>query len=295
MPDFLMKPKIDFAFKEIMTDAEARKGFLSAVLKLKPEDIRETSILNTFLRKIHKEDKQGILDVRISMNNNTEIDVEIQLAELRAWPDRSLFYISKMFAEQIEAGQEYDVLKKCVSISILDFKLLEGKDFYSCFHLREDTRNTLYTDKIEFHVLELPKLPEELKEDNSGILLWAKFINSERKEDFEMIAEKDQYIGSAYKRLQNISQDRQMQLEYEAREKAVRDYNQMMKEARADGERIGREDGVRIGRESALKGMMEICRDDLGLTRTETITKIAEKFKITEEEAETEINQYWNG
>lgn len=287
MPDFLMKPKIDFAFKEIMTDAEARKGFLSAVLKLKPGDIRETNILNTFLRKIHKEDKQGILDVRISMNNNTEIDVEIQLAELRVWPDRSLFYISKMFAEQIEAGQEYDVLKKCVSISILDFKLLEGRDFYSCFHLREDTRNTLYTDKIEFHVLELPKLPEELKEDNNGILLWAKFINSERKEDFEMIAEKDQYIGSAYKRLQNISQDRQMQLEYEAREKAVRDYNQMMKEAREDGERTGRE--------SALKGIMEICRDDLGLTRTETITKIAEKFKITEEEAETEINQYWNG
>lgn len=59
MPDFLMKPKIDFAFKEIMTDAEARKGFLSAVLKLKPGDIRETNILNTFLRKIHKEDKHS--------------------------------------------------------------------------------------------------------------------------------------------------------------------------------------------------------------------------------------------
>lgn len=52
-----------------------------------------------------------------------------------------------------------------------------------------------------------------------------------------MIAEKSQYIGSAYKRLQNISRDKQMQ--YEAREKAVRDYNQMMKEARESGEKIG--------------------------------------------------------
>lgn len=30
MSDFLMKPKIDFAFKEIMADEIARIGFLSA-------------------------------------------------------------------------------------------------------------------------------------------------------------------------------------------------------------------------------------------------------------------------
>ena len=32
MSDFLMKPKIDFAFKEITEDEKARVGFLSAVL-----------------------------------------------------------------------------------------------------------------------------------------------------------------------------------------------------------------------------------------------------------------------
>ncbi len=284
MDGFLMKPKIDFAFKEIMMDADARKGFLSAVLKLNPSAIRETSILNTFLRKVHKEDKQGILDVRISMNDDTEIDVEIQLTELRAWADRSLFYIAKMYTEQIEAGQDYSILKKCVSISILDFKLFEGGEFYSCFHLREDSRNTLYTDKIEFHVLELPKLPEELKEDSSDIVLWAKFINAERKEDFEMIAEKNQYIGSAYRRLQNISQDKQMQLEYEAREKAVRDYNQLMREAREAGERIGREAGEKIGREMAKKDALERARSMVkdGLPAD----KIAQYSGLTLEEIE---------
>lgn len=40
----------------------ARIGFLSAVLKIKPEDIKETKILNTYLQKEHEEDKQGILD-----------------------------------------------------------------------------------------------------------------------------------------------------------------------------------------------------------------------------------------
>ena len=87
-----------------------------------------------------------------------------------------------MYADQIEQGQKYDVLKKCVSIRILDFELFKKEvGFYSCFHIREDTRGFLYTDKMEFHVIELPKLPLELTEDCAGIELWAKFINAERK------------------------------------------------------------------------------------------------------------------
>ena len=39
MDNFLMKPKIDFAFKEIMANEQARIGFLSAVLKIKPEEL----------------------------------------------------------------------------------------------------------------------------------------------------------------------------------------------------------------------------------------------------------------
>ena len=125
MDNFLMKPKIDFAFKEIMMNEKARIGFLSAILNIEPEDIKETQILNSYLRKGHEEDKQGILDVRILMNNDTEIDTEIHLSELKVWADRSLFYISKMYTDQIRQGQKYDVFKKCVSISILDFILFE--------------------------------------------------------------------------------------------------------------------------------------------------------------------------
>lgn len=237
MSNFLMKPKIDFAFKEIMMNNEARLGFLSAILKLNPKEIKDTRILNTNLRKLHKDDKQGILDVRILMNNDVEIDIEIQLSELKVWADRSLFYLSKMYVEQIEEGQQYDVFKRCVSISILDFTLFHDTDeFYSCFHLREDNRHTLYTDKMEFHVLELSKLPKELKEDTSDILLWAKFISAEREEEFDMLATKNPYIKSAYEQLQVISQDKQKRLEYEAREKAIRDHNQMMYEAKQLGE-----------------------------------------------------------
>ena len=249
MSDFLMKPKIDYAFKEIMMDEQARIGFLSAVLKLNPADIRKTELLNTSLRKLHEDEKQGIVDVRILMNNHTEIDIEIQLSILNVWADRALFYLAKMYTDQIRPGQDYTVFKKCVSISILDFVLFrEDPEFYSCFHIREDSRQTLYTDKMEFHVLELPKLPPELIDGSSDILLWAKFINSERKEEFDMLATKNPYIGSAYEHLQVISQDREKRREYEAREKAIRDYNQGILEAEQRGREEGKAEGRAQGR-----------------------------------------------
>ncbi len=254
MTEFLMKPKIDFAFKEIMMNEKARIGFLSAILKLNPVDIKKTELLNTNLRKLHEDEKQGILDVRILLNNATEIDIEIQLSMLSVWADRALFYLAKMYTEQIRPGQNYSVFKKCVSISILDFTLFpDNTDFYSCFHIREDSRHTLYTDKMEFHVLELPKLPDKLKEDSGDILLWAKFINAERKEEFDMLAEKNTYIESAYEQLQVISQDKQKRLEYEAREKAILDYNQGIFEAEQRGIQQGIQRGIQQGIQQGIQ------------------------------------------
>ena len=237
-----------------MMDEKARTGFLSAVLDIPPGDIRETCILNTSLRQEHGDDKLGILDVRLLMDSDREIDIEIQLSGLSVWAERSLFYLAKMLIGQIKPGDSYRVFKKCVSISILDFILFredggtqDNGSFYSCFHIREDTRHFLYTDKMEFHVIELPKLPEGLREGCSSLELWAKFIDSERKEDLDMIAQMDPYIESAYKKLQLISQDKEKRQEYEAREKAIRDHAEMMLEAEERGWKRGVEKGLEKG------------------------------------------------
>ncbi|MCX4328451.1 MAG: Rpn family recombination-promoting nuclease/putative transposase [Lachnospiraceae bacterium] len=271
----LMKPKIDFAFKEIMGDSEVRKGFLSAVLKINPEDIKETKIIDTFLRKKHKKDKLGILDVRILMDDGTEIDVEIQLIKFTAWEDRTLFYVSKMITEQIKEGEDYSKIKKCIHIGVLDFVLFKDTgEFYSSFHLMEDNRHTVYSDKIEFHVIELPKLPEELKENSSDLLLWAKFLNAEKKEEFEMLAKKNMYIEKAYDRLQVISMDKKKQLEYTARQKAILDYNQLMKEYTEAGLKKGEEIGLKKGEEIGLKKGEEIGLkkgEEIGLRKGEEI------------------------
>ena len=166
---------------------------------------------------------------------------------------------AEVCSDEIKPGESYRIFKKCVSISILNFTLFQGEtDFCSCFHIREDTRNFLYTDKMEFHVIELPKLPEELQDDSSDLELWTKFIDAERKEVFDMLADKNPYIESAYQKLQIISQDKEKRLEYEAREKALRDYNEGLLEAEERGIAIGQEQGIRQGTLSIAKKLIDM-------------------------------------
>ena len=97
--EFIMKPKVDFCFKELMEDEEIRRGFISAVLGVEPEEIIRTELLATHLRKEHKDDKLGILDVRVMLNGESQIDMEIQLSPFEAWEERTLFYLSRMYAQ----------------------------------------------------------------------------------------------------------------------------------------------------------------------------------------------------
>ena len=271
--DFIMKPKVDFCFKELMEEAEVRKGFSAAVLHIPPEDIAETLLLPTNLRKKYEEDKLGILDVRVLLNNSTQIDIEIQVSPFLLWPERSLFYLAKMFTDQIEKGEGYEKLEKCVHVGILDFILFgEDKEYYSCFHIREDVRNCLYTDKLEVHILELPKLKKH-DYPETELLNWAKFMNAERQEEFEEMAEKDQYIEKAYEALKNISADQEKRLEYEAREKALRDHDYLMKsnwEAGLEaGEKIGINKGIEQG-EGRVNRLIQLLIEN---SRTDEIEK----------------------
>ncbi len=47
MDNFIMSPKIGFAFKELMRNDIVRKGFISAVLDISPESVKSTVLLNT--------------------------------------------------------------------------------------------------------------------------------------------------------------------------------------------------------------------------------------------------------
>ena len=81
-----------------------------------------------------------------------------------------------------------------------------------------------------------------------------------------MLAEKDPYIGSAYQQLQIISQDKQKRLEYETREKAIRDHNQLLLEAEQRGIQLGKQEGIQLGKQEGIQEeAIRIAKDLLSL------------------------------
>ncbi len=120
---FLMKPKVDFCFKELMEDEEVRNAFLAAVLGIDLGEIVESRILPSHLRQKDKDDKLGILDVRVLLNNKEQIDIEIQVTASEYWAERTLFYLGKMFTDQLKPGEDYQKLEKCIHIGILNFTM----------------------------------------------------------------------------------------------------------------------------------------------------------------------------
>lgn len=238
---FIMKPKIDFCFKELMEFAEVRRGFIAAVLGISPEEVVSTELKPTHLRVKHQKDKLGILDVHVILNGEIQIDMEIQVAQFLFWRERSLFYLSKMYSDIILAGEGYQVLGKCIHVGILDFILFEeDEEYYSCFHLWEDKRRRIYSDKLEIHIVELPKLAEH-EYPETALLKWARFFNAEKKEEFEMVAKTDPHIQKAYDQLLYMSGNEEKRLLYEARQKALNDYNTQMYSNWHDGYSEGEE------------------------------------------------------
>ena len=283
----LMLPKIDFVFKLIFGDEKHKEitiGFLSAVLQLPKDDLADIEIINTELLREFKEDKKGILDVRVKTRDGRQINIEIQILPTEFMPERTLFYWAKMYVSQVKAGDIYDQLKKCITINIVDFRCTPLKQAHSCYHLTEDRQGHRLTDVLEVHFLELPKLFEkEIPiEENDVIAQWMLFIDGRSKEVMEMLAEKNTDIGNAYNLLKIISKDEKARMAYEAREAELMDQRTRVRSALAKGEEIGIKKGEEIGiKKGKAEGKAEIIhallRGGMGVDETASMAGMEKK------------------
>jgi predicted transposase/invertase (TIGR01784 family) len=267
---FLMSPKNDFVFKLIFGDEKNKDlliALLSAILGLPKEDFEGLEIINSELLREFAEDKKGILDVRVKTKRGKQIDVEIQILPIDFMPERTMFYWAKMYTSQVKQGDTYDLLQKCVTINIVDFKCTPLKKLHSSYHLIEDETGYRLTDILEVHFLEMPKLAdlEIQRNENESVVEWMEFLDAKSKGVIEMLAEKNQDIKKAYDILQIISKDEKARMLYDAREAALRDQLTNIKSAENKGEAKGRIDDIckfleaRFGAES--QALQDIVRD----------------------------------
>ena len=119
----------------------------------------------------------------------------------------------------------------------------------------------LMSPTVDYCFKELLVYPEIRKGEEPLIIKWMRFLSAESREDFEKMAGEDTYINEAYEVLQKLSADERKRLEYEARQKAILDYNSQMSSAKEEGIQIGEKRGIKKG-ENRLNGLYESLMKD---------------------------------
>ena len=70
----------------------------------------------------HDEDEKiGILDIKATLNNNTYIDIEMQMGDEKNVVKRSTYYAAKMMSDQLQNGEKYKEIKPVIVIFIMNF------------------------------------------------------------------------------------------------------------------------------------------------------------------------------
>ena len=210
----------------------------------------------------------------IELNDDTKINIEIQVKAAADWDKRQLFYISKLFTADIHVGEDYSGLKRCIGISILDFNLTERPEYHSTYRLKDNDGN-LFSDMIELHILELRKaLVQE-----SPVNDWIRLFNAEREEDLDMIKTENAGILEAIREVKLMSLSKRLRAHYEAYLKDVRD--------RKARDKYVRQEGLEIGIEIFILYNMEE-----GKTNQQIIENLVNRFHLSEGEAIRFMEKY---
>ncbi|SCY20229.1 conserved hypothetical protein (putative transposase or invertase) [Lachnospiraceae bacterium XBB2008] len=189
----------DYLFHHVLqTDKYALKGLISALLHKDPAFIDSLEIRNPIMIGDHISEKSFILDILICFNDDSIMNLEMQVKNLKNWIPRSLSYLCREF-DRLDHGDDYDKVKSAYHVGFLDYTLFpDHPEFYATYHMRNDKDNHLYSDFFSLSVIELNHTDMATEEDKAyGIDTWASLFKATTWEEIKMLAQTDPYIESA--------------------------------------------------------------------------------------------------
>ena len=279
----LLNPKIDFVFKKIFGSEEHPEiliSFLNAVLKPK-KPIVSVEIKNSDLEKEYIEDKFSRLDVKALTSNKEIINIEIQLKNEYNMIQRSLYYWSKLYEEQLSEGDRYDKLSRTVCINILDFKYLKNDRFHNGYRLKEIETNEELTNLQEIHFIEIPKLKRfESTEEIVDLLEgWVEFLRDPESEVIRKLEMSNKEIREAKDELYRLSRNSKERELYYLREKSLRDEISALANAKEKGLKEGLKQGLFEGKLESARSFLDILDDDTIATKLNIDVDMIKKLR----------------
>ena len=189
----------DYMFHIVLQNNEpVLRGLVSSLLHLPPTEILSIQIMNPILPGEAISNREFVLDIQIFLNNNTYLNLELQVENEGNWPDRSLSYLCRSF-DQLYRGQTYETALPTIHIGILDYDLFpESPAFYTKNMIMNTITHKVFNDKFVLSVLCLTQRNLATEEDRLWqIDTWAELFKAKTWEDIKMIAQTNHTLTNA--------------------------------------------------------------------------------------------------
>ncbi|MDR1887158.1 MAG: Rpn family recombination-promoting nuclease/putative transposase [Prevotellaceae bacterium] len=265
-----INPKTDFGFKKVFGNRERMMAFLGAALS---ENITDIEYIPQERLGDREEDRKVVYDLYCRNKKGEQFIVEMQKASQKNFSDRALFYATypireqapkgKMKAENKTGGTESKpwnyALNKVYFIAILNFTLFKEKSAKDIvveeIELIRKKSGLVFTDKLKFKIIELPKFK---KTETELETLMDKWLYSLKNMEYlhqcpEQFQEEIFKLLYEEAKLNNLKPE-----EMEAYNKSIMEYDDVVlavdyAEERGEkrGEKKGEERGIKIGLQQA--------------------------------------------
>ena len=266
-----------------LNNEKALRSLLSALLNIPETEMKSIQILNPMQHAETVDAKLTVLDLRLHLNDNTYLNIEMQVRRFHEWLNRTLVYSCRQITEQANVeGFSYSRLEPVIHIAILDHTLFENhKRFFTKYQL-QDEEGYSYTDKLQFYVMDLKAIAEaDETERKRGLVEWAEAFTARNWEQIRKI--KNLGVKEAANQMQTIMGSAEQRQMIWSRRMAQLDYESMMSSARKEGLAAGREEGRAEGREEGrAEGRAE--------GTLSTLVALVKKGRLSVEEAAEEAN-----
>ena len=211
----------DYMFHAVLQkNEEVLRNLLATLLEIDEAEIESCHIENPIELGKEIEGKECILDVKLTLNNDKVINIELQVYKQTYWINRSLLYWARTY-DNLKSGQDYSMLLPAYHIGILDFTLFENHPkFMAQYQILDVEEGYLYSDKLCIKVLDLTQLEKAKQESetNKRLLKWASIFKAETLEELEQLASGEEVFENMVVTMKKLSEDEKIRMQCEARE-----------------------------------------------------------------------------
>ncbi|MDE7223825.1 MAG: PD-(D/E)XK nuclease family transposase, partial [Acetatifactor sp.] len=170
-------------------------------------------------------------DINVMLNNNTRINLEMQVMNYHNWPERAMTYLCRNF-DQLRSGENYIRVKPTIHIGFLDFSLFpDCLEFYATYKMMNVRNHRIFTDKLVLSVVDLTHMELATQEDREWkIDYWAALFKATTWEELKMLADKSQILQDAVETIYDLTADEAIREQCKAREKYIKEMSTVLEE-----------------------------------------------------------------